>query len=464
MNKIAILGISIVILLAGALQVALSSADGQADEWPTFMHDWRRTSITSASLPDELTLLWKYEIQGASIPSSPAVARGKVYFSARENYGKGENERLWVYALDVESGGLVWKRETDGGALFLSPSPTVVNGRVYVGSWDNYIYALNAENGGLIWRFYMEPPYPTINGVDGAPIVVDGRVYVGSWNGYMYCLNADDGSLIWRAKVPGHIIGSPSLANDLIYFGTGAGGENTTGEVYALNTNDGSEIWKFHVGDEISASPVIVDNVVHIGGGWMGFLSGDGIYALNAENGQLIWYYDSQNKPVSSTLVMADKVFFTSRGSLYALNANNGALVWSVELGGGTHGSPTGVDGKVVVGGGDGLYVIDASTGAILQHLKTYHFVWSTPAIAYGKVYFGSLDGTFYAYGSKGQAGTNITELLKWPLVIVCIVGVLGAIVALARRRSAPREFEAPASAPGEPLAIGVLNSKQYLC
>ncbi len=449
MKKIVLIAALFIISMVGTSLAAQSSVNAQTDDWPTFMHDWRRTGIAGTSLPSELTLIWKYEIQGASIFSSPAVARGKVYFSVRENYGKGENERLWIYALNAENGELVWKFKTNrGGGQFLDPSPTIVDNRVYVGSWDNHIYALDAETGELMWRFNVYRRYG-LAGVDGAPVIIDSRLYIGTWNGYLFCLNADNSDLIWEYSygngIMGHVIGSPTVVAGVVYFGTGAGvewPETTTGFVYALNANDGSLIWKFHIGDEISASPVVVDNIVYITAGWMGDLPGDGVYALSAENGGLIWYYDSQNWSVSSTLVMDGKVFFTSRNFLYALNMADGALMWKTDLEWGTHSSPVGADNKVLVGG-DGLYVVDSSTGVILQHFKTNHIVDSTPAIAYGNVYFGSVEGKFYALGApKSPPGTGILELLQWPLILLCIASILGGIAVLVKRsRAGAPEF-----------------------
>ena len=60
----------------------------------------------------------------------------------------------------------------------------MVNGVVYVGSYDGYVYALNASNGTLLWR------YLTGNGVYSSPVVVNGVVYVGSLDDYVYALTA----------------------------------------------------------------------------------------------------------------------------------------------------------------------------------------------------------------------------------------------------------------------------------
>ena len=60
-------------------------------------------------------------------------------------------------------------------------SPSIANGRVYIGSNDNKVYCLDAETGSLIWS------YTTGAVVASSAAVVDGRVYIGSGDGKVYC-------------------------------------------------------------------------------------------------------------------------------------------------------------------------------------------------------------------------------------------------------------------------------------
>jgi outer membrane protein assembly factor BamB len=70
-------------------------------------------------------------------------------------------------------------------------SPAVVNGVVYVGSFDNNVYALNAKTGAKLWT------YATSNYVQSSPAVANGVVYVGSWDNNVYALNAKTGAKLW---------------------------------------------------------------------------------------------------------------------------------------------------------------------------------------------------------------------------------------------------------------------------
>ena len=67
-----------------------------------------------------------------------------------------------------ESLNLDWVFTTEGAVV---SSPSVVDGRVYVGSQDQNIYCLDARGGNLIWKFDIDSP------IKSSPAVVDGKVF-----------------------------------------------------------------------------------------------------------------------------------------------------------------------------------------------------------------------------------------------------------------------------------------------
>ena len=126
-------------------------------------------------------LLWNYTT-GGWVFSSPAVVNGVVYIGS-SNYKGIEGPPFPnignVYALNATSGAKLWNYTT--GVLLYS-SPAVVNGVVYIGSFDGNVYALNATSGNQIWNY-------TTGGVWSSPVVVNGVVYIGS-NGNVYALGS----------------------------------------------------------------------------------------------------------------------------------------------------------------------------------------------------------------------------------------------------------------------------------
>ena len=106
----------------------------------------------------------------------------------------------------------------------MTPSPTVVNGVVYVGSDDHNVYSLNATTGAQLWN------YTTGSYVDSSPAVVNGTVYVGSDDNNVYALNAATGAKLWNYATGSAVFSSPAVSNLVVYVGS------NDGNLYAIGT------------------------------------------------------------------------------------------------------------------------------------------------------------------------------------------------------------------------------------
>ena len=98
----------------------------------------------------------------------------------------GQITKLWAFST--------------GGAV--APSPTVVGGVVYVGSWDGNEYALDAASGSMIWKTFLGTTNipacsPPNLGITSAATVLNGVVYVGGGDSNWYALDATNGNVLW---------------------------------------------------------------------------------------------------------------------------------------------------------------------------------------------------------------------------------------------------------------------------
>ena len=278
-----------------------------------------------------------------------------------------------------------WIFTTDGE---VESSPTVVDDRVYIGSWDNKVYCLNASTGIKIWN------YTTGNDVGSSPAVVDGKVYIGSLDNKIYCLNADTGTKIWENLTGGYVHSSPAIYNDSVYIGSS---DNKT---YCLNASNGYELWNHSTGGAVDSSPAVVAGKVYVGS------NDTNIYCFYAENGTLDWNYSTNGSIISSPAVVDGKVYIGAKNwMVYCLDADDGSLIWENSTDGIVLSSPAVANGRVYIGSNDGkLYCFDADTGTPLWTYTTSDSInWSSPAIADGKVYISSSDGKLYCF----DADTN---------------------------------------------------------
>ena len=118
----------------------------------------------------------------------------------------------------------------------LFASPTVVNGRIYIGANTGDFYALNEATGQVIWKqfigFVTAKSCSALGFVSTATVASDPvtrklTVYVAAADGYLYALNASDGTVYWKSLVvdpgidqnEGYNWGSPTVVAGHIYMG-----------------------------------------------------------------------------------------------------------------------------------------------------------------------------------------------------------------------------------------------------
>jgi len=377
--------IFVVLILALALlrfspSFPIQETDAQTtDIWPTFHHDNVRTGYTSSAGPETSQILWRTPT-GGWVVSSPTVADGKVFVGSDDGY---------IYALDENSGAVLWK-QTTGGRVYSSPA--VANGKVFVGSWNGWIYRLD-ENTGASRRLNK-----TGGPLTSSPAVADGKVFMGSWDSCIYSLNQDDGIIIWKYQTGGRIQSSPALHNGRLFIGS------NDRKVYCLDANSGGSIWQYQTGGPIASSPAVADGKLFVGS------NDHRIYCLDEATGALIWSYQTAEVLMSSPAVANGRVFIGSNdGKIYSLDEASGNLVWSYTTGAMVSSSPAVSDGKVFVGSNDNCLYCLGMAGELIWRYQTGYWIQSSPAIANGRLFVGSNDGYIYAFGLGGTPRFTIS-------------------------------------------------------
>ncbi|MEA2645642.1 MAG: hypothetical protein QOE92_725 [Chloroflexota bacterium] len=132
--------------------------------------------------------------------------------------------------------GLRWTFATGG---VIAASAAVVDGVVYVGSWDGYEYALDAATGALRWKTFLGVTTggsgcsnPHAAGISSAATVTGGVVYVGGGDAYWYALDAGTGAVLWKvfagdnSAASGHYNwASPLIHDGYAYVGVSSLGD-----------------------------------------------------------------------------------------------------------------------------------------------------------------------------------------------------------------------------------------------
>ncbi len=193
-TRIGALAVASLVLTAAAAGASAPSAV----DWPAFLFGTSHGSTNASAVTitpanaDSVSLAWRWMPDPPTMPgqpgrrlfSSPTVVNGRIYIGADTGV---------FSVLDEQTGSVVWQRflgfvpHLTCGAHGLVSTATVARDpatrvlTVYVYSPDGYLYALRASDGAIAWRSAVAVPSQTQNDylAWSSPTVLAGRVYVG---------------------------------------------------------------------------------------------------------------------------------------------------------------------------------------------------------------------------------------------------------------------------------------------
>jgi polyvinyl alcohol dehydrogenase (cytochrome) len=325
-------------------------------------------------------------------------------------------------------------------------TPAVLEGVVYLSTWDGKVHALDAHTGTERWATTL----PDL--IDSSPAVSATQVFVSDDNGSMHALERSTGKLQWSKVVDphaeAHLWSSPIYIESagLVVVGVASGEEQTQGpysfrgSVVGLDAKSGNEKWRFYTttGDSASGPGIgvwataAVDEkrklaIIGTGNAYSGTAGkyADSLLALNYETGQLAWSkqfttddvftiyggghgpdYDIGAGANLFSIAGKDVVGVAIKnGDYVVLDRESGGMIWMTHVGGmgnmgGMIASPAYADGKVFVSSNSMqqsvvVAAIDAAKGTVLW-MQTL-----SGGLSYGGVLYAN--GVIYV-GTSGAA------------------------------------------------------------
>ncbi len=258
-------------------------------------------------------------------------------------------------------------------------TPSIFQGSLYIGAYDNNLYALDAAEGKFQWK------YPTEGGIVSRPAFLDGNVYFGSEDKRLHVVSARSGKVVWTYYTNEPIRSSPRIAEGHVFIGS------DDNHLHAVNTSTGRMVWRFETADAIRSTPFVMNDMVYFG-----CESGD-YYAVNFR-GELKWRFRAKRSVTSSTIGHGQAIYFSSvDGTLYSLDPSNGWVLWRFRLGKASISTPSIADDLVFVGASDGfIYAVEAKTSKEAWRFRTEHQVNGSPVVYKDSLYCGSVDGSLY--------------------------------------------------------------------
>jgi polyvinyl alcohol dehydrogenase (cytochrome) len=220
------------------------------------------------------------------------------------------------------------------GAVRAIAQPTVVGGRVFVGSQGGKVYSLDAQSGCTYWESYYAGR-PVRTAVVIGPRAGGWAAYFGDQGGRVYAVDAVTGEELWASRIDEHpaaiITGAPTLVGATLFVPVSSYEEVTganpsyscctfRGSVVALEASTGKVLWKTYTIPE-PAKP--------------GAVNSQGV-KLMGPSGAAIWSaptFDAASRRVYVTTGdnYSDPPSTTSDAVL-ALDASSGELAWSRQM------------------------------------------------------------------------------------------------------------------------------------
>ncbi len=401
------------------------------------------TSITTSSIPDLLPI-WQWTPPASTNSgtsndlASPIVSDGVIYVGLEDGYmyavSEATRQILWSDFLGIEA-----PTSCEGGTLGVTSTAAVADDpathkqTVYVNGPDGYLYAINAATGATEWKSLVGIPGSLTGGPDnyyawGSPTIANGKVYIGiSSNcdlplvraGILEINQSTGKRLGYWDSLPSNVVGGSvwssiaALPNGDLAVSTG----NSVGNdqiphaesIVVLNGSTLKLLGSFMIpsnqaiGDsDFGGSPTVFtaypDGVATT---MVGACNKDGIYyavrAYDVDAGAL-WEHrmgvpttGPESNECDSAAIWNGQYLIEGggsittidgtqyNGSVQALNPTTGQPVWSTGLPGWVVGSPS-EDGAGVIAapvlnapgtGTTGVYLLNASNGDILGYVST---------------------------------------------------------------------------------------------
>src|SRR5207253_2118218 len=125
------------LILCAAL--ALGCVSTLFADWPFFRGNPAQTGVATETLPDKLDIRWQTKLK-RGIGSTAAIVDGTVYIGSYDEH---------LYAFNLKTGDQKWMFK--GGSFKAAPS--FYQGAIYIGDEDGTFYCVDAAKGIERWKF-----------------------------------------------------------------------------------------------------------------------------------------------------------------------------------------------------------------------------------------------------------------------------------------------------------------------
>lgn len=353
-------------------------------------------------------LLWTRNV-GSNIYMSSPVLKGNKLVTA--SFDDGDARNCHMVCFDATLGKERWRYKTKNG---IKNQMVVSNDLVIATDMLGITYALNIETGKLVWKQDLE--YNRLPGFITGLVTDEETVYSG-FGKSLSALNARKGDILWKNAEWGGGEGTTptmTIADETLLV------SKQWGAIYAHNRRTGALLWSrsdegLRFRDGVLS---FVDGSLWVAGrGTKDFGLGN-LFQLDLETGKNIQKIltGMQNTGTSAPIILKDKYIVAgSHPGIAAFDRKTGERIWQFEVDEplfytpsyfsdkqqSIETTPVLIGNKIVFGGMDGiLYVLDANTGRLLWKTDLGAPILTSVAVSDSRIYVCDFAGNVYCFGS----------------------------------------------------------------
>lgn len=329
--------------------------------------------------------LWTKSTPYLKLPtvSSPGVFKNYLVFGD----GMHQTNGAMLYCMDAGEGAPVWRHAIPGDLVHLEGSPTIVDGKAFIGGGAAGVLAIEIDKATVDGKTHdlpglqklmaqawkeLQAKYDIVKKTDmfaappsedqlpkadpkrlwqegkdkwhvDAPVnVVGDKVLAASafldkegvGDRALFCLDAKSGKQLWRAPLKLNPWGGPSVSGDTVIVSGSTIGydvnvlKGAKGFIAGFNLKDGSPKWMKEITGGVVACAAIAGNSAVVS-------ATDGkVRAFDVDTGDRQWIYDAK-MPLFAPVAIAKDVVYAGdlKGVLHAIDLKTGTEKWKLDLG-----------------------------------------------------------------------------------------------------------------------------------
>jgi outer membrane protein assembly factor BamB len=411
-------------LLVILLVFAAPALAQKSEPWSTFRGNPQRTGNTDG-LPGPQTakILWTYKSKDHHL-SSPVPFGGRLLLSGLTGFNIG-----YVSRISTEPGAkerVIWSKTTPLLKLPTVSSPAIMDGRIVFGDGMHQtdgatLYCLDGAAGLPLWR--ADVPGRLVH-LESSPTIAEGRVYIGGGNAGVMCFEAS------RATLGGKSLDLPALKKVIEADWAAQQAKYEIERKKNPDTPPPNEsqyaraepkrLWqegkdKWHVdapvavvGDKVLAASTYLDQEK---------IGDRALFCLDAATGKVLWRTPLKFNPWGGPAVAGDTVIVSggtigyypqqirgAKGFVAAYNLSDGKERWNKPITGSVTSCAAIADGAAVVTATDGkVRAFELADGGRRWIYDASAPMFAPPAIAGNVVYAGDLHGAVHAIALGGS-------------------------------------------------------------